>query len=198
MKSVYVYIYEPDQYARIGLEKTAKTLKADYFPVTIFESASLPAFIASPKSGVRILCTDTLFTAEGREWLTTVIKLNMTYPNIKLLCLCRNRLCELVRQTAILTGCRVQVIPVQSFAKAPTQGGDSSAESGDDLPEGLLTVRERKVLKLLLIGISVENISRIMNISQKTVYSLKLRALKRFGVNDINRLYYLRDAVRVI
>lgn len=198
MSSICVLIYEPDRYARAGLAKTAEALNADYLPVTIIENANLSVITASPKSAVRILCTDTVFTAEGREWLTAFIKFNLTHPNTKIVCLCRVRLCVWVRQTAILTGCKVQVIPAPSFDKAPTQLGSSSGASHNALLEGQLTPKERKVLKLLLIGISVDTISLIMNISQKTVYSLKLNALKRFGIDHINRLYYLRDAVRVI
>lgn len=198
MSNVSVLLYEPDRYARAGLEKIAEALKINHLPVTVFDYEHLSVFTALPENAVLILCTDTLFTAEGREWLTSVIKLNKTHPNIKLLCLCRHRLSERVLQTAILTGCRVQVIPVQSFAKAHTQLNTCFSEPDNDIPEGRLTARERKVLRLLLIGMSVCNISIIMNISQKTVYSIKLRAMKRFDINHLNRLYYLRDAVRVI
>lgn len=194
MNSIGVLIYEPDRYARAGLEKTAEALKTDYLPVTIIEDANLSVTTAPQKSAVRILCTDTLFTAEGREWLTAFMKFNLTHPDTKIVCLCRLRLCKWVRQTAILTGCKVQVIPVPSFEKM----SNSSGNSQNYLLEGQLTTKERKVLKLLLIGISVDTISLIMNISQKTVYSLKINALKRFGIDHINRLYYLRDAVRVI
>lgn len=198
MSSVSVLLYEPDKYARAGLEKIAEALKINHLTVTVFDNACLSVYTTLPENAVWILCTDTLFTAGGREWLTAVIKLNKTHPNIKLFCLCRYRLRERVRQTAILTGCRVQAIPVQSFAKAHTQLNTCFNEPDNDLPEGRLTPRERKVLRLLLVGISACNISLIMNISPKTVYSIKLRAMKRFEINHLNRLYYLRDAVQVI
>lgn len=49
--------------------------------------------------------------------------------------------------------------------------------------------KEFKVLKLLLEGHSQYQISKMLNISIKTVSSYKVRAVKRYGVRNFNELY---------
>jgi len=130
-----------------------------------------------------------LFTAEGREWLKAILELNKTDRNITLICICRKALHARVTQAALLTECKVQIVPVVSFASARQRMNECLRSVSLLLPDSRLTLNERKVIKMLLVGMNAHRISRVMNIS------LKSRALRRFNVPHLNRLYYLRDAV---
>lgn len=147
MSKFTVFLYESDIYARFGLKSMTEGLRTKDIPVTIADNATLPALIEEQMSPVRILCTDILFTAEGREWLKEIIELNKIGKNILLLCMCRKSLHAQVTQTALLTECKVQVVSVVSFSSAKRRMYECLKLGNVLFPNSKLTLNERRVIK---------------------------------------------------
>lgn len=55
-----------------------------------------------------------------------------------------------------------------------------------------ISQKEQRVLELLLDGRSLSEISKLLNVSLKTVSAYKVKSIRRYGVRNFNELYILK------
>ncbi|AFI89659.1 response regulator transcription factor [Pectobacterium parmentieri] len=68
---------------------------------------------------------------------------------------------------------------------------------GNSLNDQELTLRENDVLRMLCRGLSLTDISRKMNLSNKTISAHKLKAMDKLGVKSDCQLYCLLSQTRM-
>jgi len=97
--------------------------------------------------------------------------------------------CEKTLEQAIVAVMNNDIYVENGLMKALFKGGDLSGKE--------MSLREMEVLRLLLKGLSFNDIAEQMNLSPKTVSAHKLRAMSKLEVHSDCELYCLLTQIRL-
>nr|WP_181375073.1 hypothetical protein [Pectobacterium carotovorum]ALG88545.1 Hypothetical protein [Pectobacterium carotovorum] len=196
MNSPTFLLCEPNTWARIGLCELVQSLYPNDRQVPLVNVATpydLPNNMPPP---VWILCSDSLFSPAGYDWLMALATMKIMKGYTTLVCFSQTVSPTLTTYIAHLLGCRALTLDSMSHEDALLALRHQLSTPDIPLFCSGLPPAEYRAVTSLLAGISVYRLCQNLNISIKTLSGQKCKALARLNVPHLNRLHYLRNIAK--